>query len=211
MLFCLLLSTSSCKSVYDSAYYRTMEFFGQEKRDILVNRVDDARDSQEEAKEQFASALDRFRSIMQFDGGDLEEIYDRLSAEKERSDRRAADVKERIDEVEDVATALFEEWQQELQQYGDASLRRASEDQLRQTQNEYGKMIRAMQRAESKMEPVLVAFNDQVLFLKHNLNARAIASLENTAAELQSDVNNLIAEMEASIDEANRFIDSMRG
>ena len=188
-----------------------MEFFGQEKRDILVNRVDDARDSQEEAKEQFASALDRFRSLMQFDGGDLEEIYDRLSAEKERSDRRAADVTEQIDEVEDVANALFEEWEEELQQYGDPELRRASEDQLRQTKNEYGKMIRAMQRAESKMEPVLVAFNDQVLFLKHNLNARAIASLENTAAELQTEVTNLIAEMEASIDEANRFIDSMRG
>ena len=35
------------------------------------------------------------------------------------------------------------------------------------------------------MKPVLAAFHDQVLVLKHNLNARAIASLEGTAVTLQ--------------------------
>lgn len=53
------------------------------------------------------------------------------------------------------------------------------------------------------------AFYDQVLFLKHNLNARAIASLKGNVASIESDIAVLIREMEASIREANRFIDAM--
>ena len=63
-----------------SAYYKTMEGLGIEKRDILVDRVEEARDAQGDASEQFASALEQFRSTVNFDGGDLEETYDRLNA-----------------------------------------------------------------------------------------------------------------------------------
>ena len=206
----ILLSGLSCKSVYDAAYYRTLEAFGQEKRDILVNRVDDARESQEDAKEQFSSALERFQVLMNYDGGDLERVYDQLSTEFERSESRAKRVRDRIEEVQDVANALFEEWEEELNQYTDPSLRRASERQLDDTRARYAQMERVMVRAANKMDPVLDAFRDQVLFLKHNLNARAIASLEDTASELQADVEVLIADMEASIDEATAFIDELK-
>ncbi len=206
----VLFAGSSCKSVRDAAYYRTMEAFGQEKRDILVNRVEDARESQEDAKEQFTDALERFSVLMDFDGGNLEKTYNRLNTEFERSEKRADRVRERIDEVEDVAQALFSEWEQELTQYSDPSLRRSSQQQLDQTKMRYNQMSRVMNRAAVKMDPVLDAFRDQVLFLKHNLNARAIASLENTANDLQSDVAQLIADMEASIEEANAFIDEMQ-
>ena len=37
----------------EKAYYKTMESIGYHKRDIMVNRVQDARSAQEEAKEQF--------------------------------------------------------------------------------------------------------------------------------------------------------------
>jgi hypothetical protein len=59
------------------------------------------------------------------------------------------------------------------------------------------------------MTPVLSAFKDQVLFLKHNLNARAVASLSDTVKGIEGDVGRLIAEMNASIAEANQFIEQM--
>lgn len=198
-----------CKSTYDAAYYRTMEAFGKEKRDLLVDRVDDARDSQEEAKEEFSSALEEFSALVDFDGGDLEALYNRLDAALQRSESRAEGVREHVDEVENVAQALFEEWEAELGEYSDPGLRRASERQLRETEERYAQLIRAMHRVEAKMDPVLVAFRDQVLFIKHNLNARAIASLEGQVDALETDVARLIADMEASIDEANRFLDEM--
>jgi septal ring factor EnvC (AmiA/AmiB activator) len=81
---------------------------------------------------------------------------------------------------------------------------------LSDTRSEYSKMIRAMQRAEQSMGPVLILFNDQVLFLRHNLNARAIGSLQNELTNIEQATNELIREMEQSINEANRFIDNMK-
>ncbi len=67
-----------------------------------------------------------------------------------------------------------------------------------------------MKQAEARMAPVLARFNDQVLFLKHNLNAAAIAGLQPQAAAIQTDVAALVREMEASINEANAFISQMK-
>ncbi|MGD8283279.1 MAG: DUF2959 domain-containing protein [Desulfobacterales bacterium] len=193
----------------ESAYYGTMEKFGYHKRDLMVDRVESARDGQEEAKEQFESALDKFSSVLQFDGGDLEDKYDQLKTEYDKSEARAKTVRDRIDAVEDVAEDLFDEWEAELQQYKSDSLRRSSARKLKQTQRQYDQLIGAMKRAEKKMDPVLTAFHDQVLFLKHNLNARAIASLQTELVSVEAEVNSLIRDMEASINEANAFINTM--
>ncbi len=192
-----------------SAYYKTMEQFGIHKRDLLVSRVEDARDSQQAAKEQFRTALERFSEVLQFDGGDLEKKYKQLNAEYKGSEEKAAAVRSRIASVEDVAGALFKEWEAELNQYSNESLRRASQQKLVETHRRYDQLIGAMKRAESKIEPVLTAFRDQVLFLKHNLNARAIASLQSELVTVESDVASLIREMEASIGEADAFIQAM--
>lgn len=203
--FAAVLLLASCAT----AYYRALETVGIEKRDILVDRVEEARDSQSTAKEQFSSALDRYRSVVNVEGGDLEEIYDRLSAEYERSEERAQAVEERIAAVESVANDLFDEWENEIGQYSDPALRRQSQRLLTDTRSDYGRLITAMQRAERAMEPVLTLFQDQVLFLRHNLNARAIGSLQTELADIERATAALIEEMERSIAEASRFIEAL--
>lgn len=193
-----------------SAYYKTMEGLGIEKRDILVDRVEEARDAQGDASEQFASALEQFRSTVNFDGGDLEKIYDRLNDEYESSISEAEQVSERIDAVEDVAGDLFKEWESELDQYSRADLRRSSAKLLSDTRKRYDKLMTTMRRAERSMEPVLEAFEDQVLFLKHNLNARAIGALRNELDSIERDTAALIAQMQKAIAEADAFIKSMK-
>ena len=193
----------------ESAYYKTMETMGYHKRDILVERVSEARDAQEEAKEQFESALEKFSSVLGFKGGSLQEKYDQLNAEYEKSEAKAAAVRSRIASVEDVAGDLFAEWQEELKHYTSSSLRQSSARKLRETQKKYAQLIMAMKRAEGKIDPVLSAFRDQVLYLKHNLNAQAIASLQTELTSIETDVAGLIKEMENSIKEANAFIRSM--
>jgi DUF2959 family protein len=205
VLVILSLMLGSC----GQAYYGAWEALGVPKRDIMVDRVQDARDDQEQAKEQFASALEQFSALFDFDGGELEAKYKALKSELDDSEAQASRVSSRIDSVQSVSEALFGEWETELEQYSNAELRAASEKQMKQTRKKYDQMIAAMRRAEGKMQPVLSAFRDQVLFLKHNLNARAIASIQGTAGELETDVAQLIAEMQASIDEADAFIEQM--
>jgi hypothetical protein len=192
-----------------TAYYRALETVGIEKRDILVDRVEEARDSQTDAKEQFTSALDRYRSVVNVDGGDLEQVYDRLAAEFERSEARALAVEERVAAVEAVAEDLFAEWEDEIGEYSDAGLRRQSQKLLTDTRTDYRRLIAAMRRAEAAIDPVLTLFRDQVLFLRHNLNARAIGSLETELADIERATANLIAEMERSFAEASRFIEAL--
>ncbi|MGB0910632.1 MAG: DUF2959 domain-containing protein [Nitrospirales bacterium] len=192
-----------------TAYYGAMEKLGYHKRDILVSDVEKARDAQADAKEQFKSALERFSSVLNFKGGDLQEKYDKLNAEYEQSEARANTVHKRVSSVEDVSEALFSEWKAELKEYSNANLRRTSQRKLDQTRQQYAQLIKAMKRAEKKMDPVMAAFKDQVLFLKHNLNAKAIASLKNELIAVKSDISSLIKEMEASIKEADSFISTM--
>ncbi len=205
MLISLVVAASACQK----AYYNTMETLGFDKRDILVDRVEETRDAQASAKQQFASALDQFRSVVKVDAGELERMYDRLSKEYERSETRAEVVRERIKSVEAVADALFKEWQSELDQYSKPSLRRDSERLLKDTRARYRGLLAAMHRAEHTMEPVLASFRDQVLVLKHNLNAQAIGALRNELAAIERDTAALIAEMERAIAEADAFIKAM--
>ncbi|MEJ2198945.1 MAG: DUF2959 family protein, partial [Desulfuromonadales bacterium] len=139
----------------------------------------------------------------------LEEKYTQLNAELEASEEHARDVSKRIDEVEDVAEALFDEWEDELKLYSSDSLRRSSAEKLEQTRNRYQNLMKAMRRAEARIEPVLTPLRDQVLYLKHNLNAQAIASLQSELGRVEGDVSSLIREMEAAIREADAFIVSL--
>jgi predicted nucleic acid-binding Zn-ribbon protein len=193
-----------------STYYATMEKFGIEKRDILVDRVESARDDQQKAKEQFESALEEFIAVTNYQGGDLEKQYNSLKSEFEDSEARAKDVSDRIDSVEQVAEDLFAEWNQELKQYTNQELRASSQRQLYETKKRYKKLIAVMKNARTKITPVLDAFRDRVLFLKHNLNAHAITSLKNQRDQVKSDIRTLIEDMNKSIAEADRFVKAMK-
>ncbi len=206
ILFGLVFCFAGCSGVY----YGAMEKIGIHKRDILVDRVIEARDSQQATKEQFASALEHFSSVINFQGGELEDKYHQLKKELNTSEEQADDVRDRVAAVEDVAEALFDEWYVELDQYSSASLRQSSAKQLKQTKIHYSKLIGAMKRAESTIDPVLRPLRDQVLYLKHNLNARAIASLQTELTRIETDVTRLIRDMELAMSEADSFIQTLK-
>jgi len=192
-----------------STYYSAMEKVGVHKRDILVDRVGEARDAQDAAREQFKSALEQFSSVVHLENSDLKEAYESLASEYDDCREAADRVSSRIDKIEDVSVALFEEWEEELGQYQNRDLQRRSRRKLRATQQVYDEMISSMRNAEASMEPVLAMMRDNVLFLKHNLNAQAIGSLKGEFASLKSDITELIDKMNAAIEQSDRFIAHM--
>lgn len=196
---------------FQKLYFRAVESVGHHKRDILIARVENARDSLEEAKDQFQTALDEFSALTRFDGGELEDLYRQLKIEFDYSTAKALAVRDRIDAVQDVGGALFAEWETELEQYTSRNLKNSSRQKLKQTQQHYGQLITAMRRAEAKIEPVLNAFQDQVLYLKHNLNAKAIISLQGELVGMTAGVAGLIGAMERSIGRANEFVHTLNG
>ncbi|PCH61922.1 MAG: DNA repair protein [SAR86 cluster bacterium] len=202
----LLLSLSAC----ESAYYSVMEEMGVHKRDILIDRVEEAQTAQQQGKQQFQNALEQFREVLSFDGGQLQDAYDRLNSEYEKSEAAAATIRDRIGKVDDVAKALFQEWSSELDLYTNGNLRRDSERQLNETQQRYASLFNAMRNAEATIDPVLDTLRDNTLYLKHNLNARAISSLRGELGTVNDNVSVLISAMENAIAESDLFIARMK-
>ena len=201
-----VLALGGCSTVY----YGAMEKLGVHKREILADRVQAARDTQDGAKKQFLSALEQFKSVVSFSGGDLEAAYSRLNATLKKSEAESAAVRDRIRAVEDVSEALFAEWREEITQYSSDSLRRASQRKYDATKAKCVELIRAMRKAEARLEPVLVPLRDQVLFLKHNLNAKAIAGLHAELGGVEASVDSLVRDMDAAIAQADTFIAALR-
>ncbi len=193
----------------ESTYYSAMESVGYHKRDILVDRVEDAMESQEEAKAEFENAFEQFSSVVSVPPSELRDTYDSLNDAYQDAETKAEKVTDRIDAVESVADALFQEWQEEIDLIGDSKLRASSMRQFRESQRQATELIAAMRRAEARMEPVLGTFRDYVLYLKHNLNAQAVASLKGELSGVEADVSSLIREMEASISSARAFVENM--
>lgn len=192
-----------------SLYYAANEKLGREKRDILQSRVEAGRKDQKEAKEQFQNALEAFQAATGFQGGKLEDTYKKLNSELERSESRAKDVSESIASIDQVARDLFREWDKEISSMRNRDLRLKSSQIRQETERRYRVLSRKMKESERRMQPVLAAYRDQVLFLKHNLNAKAITSLKSNAAKIDSDVAVLVKDIEASIAESDAFIQAL--
>lgn len=201
-----VVAISGCTTIK----YNTLEKVGIHKRDILIDNVEDTRDAQEDAQEQFQDALERFGALMTIEETSLKKAYDQLNDEYEDSVDAAEEVSEQIADVEQVSGDLFEEWGEENETYTDAVLRRDSESKLRDTQARYTEMLKTMKDAEATMAPVLETMRNNVLYLKHNLNAQAIGSLQTTFTELEGDIGILIERMNQSIARSNDFIQQMQ-
>lgn len=201
----VLLALAGCRS----AYYSAWEKVGVYKRDILKKRVVAARDDEKVASEQFKDALTRLKEMYGFHGGDLEKTYTALNHEYEQSVARADSVHKRVRDVETVASDLFVEWENEIKQISSSNLRASSQDKLRETRRRYDEMLAALKHAEQSMDPVLVRLHDQVLYLKHNLNAEAVASLKGESLNIQTEISRLLQDMNTAIAQADTFINNL--
>ncbi|MDP4983405.1 DUF2959 domain-containing protein [Pseudoalteromonas tunicata] len=201
----LVLLLSGCQT----AYYSAMEKVGIHKRDILIDRVEEAKESQQASQQEFQSALERLSLLINLEGGELQTVYSQLNDDYESSQKAADDVSNRIDKVEDVANALFVEWNDELAQYQNPSLKRESEKKLNSTKRQFEKLLKSMRTSEKKMGPVLAALKDNVLYLKHNLNAQAVSAIKGEFNNLKRDIQSLMTDMNKSIADSNQFIEQM--
>lgn len=199
-----------CLSGCRGAYYSAWEKFGKHKRDLLKDNVEKVRNDQQEAAEQFKDALTRLKELYGFQGGDLEKVYNRLNADYQRSNQQAETVRNRIGKVEQIAGDLFKEWETEIASIQSPNLRSSSREKLVETKRKYESLHTAMKRAERSMEPVLGQFKDQVLYLKHNLNAQAIGALKGEVGDIENEIGKLIKEMNNAIAEADAFIKTLR-
>ena len=198
-----------CLSACSSIYYSAWEKLGYEKRDLLKSAVKAARGEQKQAGKEFQDALTQLKKLTGYQGRNLESAYNRFKGEYEDCESQATAVRNQIREVDTVARDLFREWEGEIREYQNPSLAADSRRKLADTRSRFEQLSSSLHAAESTMEPVLRQFRDQVLYLKHNLNAAAIGSLRGQADNIQGEIQRLLEQMNRSIAEADRFIQAL--
>lgn len=196
------LLTAGCQTTY----YAVWEKMGKEKRHLLRDQVEKSQDDQQKASKEFKDALTRLKEMYGMHGGDLEKMYDRLSGDYEDCKERAETIDERIAKIQRIAGDLFTEWREEIDQIQNASFKTQSRRKLKDTQTRFAELETALLSARKRMTPVLTNLHDYVLYLKHNLNARAIGTLRGEAAGIETDVDRLIRDIQKSIDAADVFL-----
>jgi len=189
-----------------SAYYAAWEKLGKEKRHLLKDEVGKVRAEQAEAADGFEDVLTRIKALYGLQGGDLEKVYDRLKDDYERSRERAEAVDDRIGKVKRIAADLFQEWSDEIGKMENENLKEKSRRSLSEARRRFARLDQAMDRARSSMQPVLIHLRDYVLYLKHNLNARAVGALGGEVRDIEAEVATLVADMGRSVREAETFL-----
>lgn len=209
-LISVAFSLTACQTAIDKATretkYSAYELIGVEKRDLLKKYVKNTKESQEDTQEAFQDALAQLKKTYKFDGGKIEQEYKALNSSYEDANSRASQVHKDIEKVQTVADDLFKEWQKEIGEISTPSLKEKSKGQLAATQKRFGQLRDSLKKSESKIQPILVKFKDQVLYLKHNLNAKAIASLKGESVRIEKEISSLVEAMKVSIQESDAFI-----
>jgi hypothetical protein len=67
-----------------------------------------------------------------------------------------------------------------------------------------------MRNTEKRIQPVIHALKDNMLYLKQNLNTQAVGELKTEYKLIEQDVERLINEMSSSINKSQTFIKSLK-
>ena len=66
-----------------------------------------------------------------------------------------------------------------------------------------------LQSVSKKIQPVLVRMNDQMLYLKHQLNAQSLGILQKEMQHIEKGIVNMLHELTKSIAVTEQYINTM--
>ena len=199
------MSLTSCSTLY----YNTWELLGKEKRDVLKMNMEDVDDQQKDVEEKVSDTLALIRKNYNFKEGKLEATYDRMKEDYEDAKSLADDYSEQVQKTIDIADDLFDEWEDEAKELSNANYRTTSLKQLRQTKASFKRSEKSMRRVENSLNKLLKSYNDQVVYLKHSLNAKAVGNLKAELSEIKRNIEILSSRIEKSKQQNLEFLNRL--
>ncbi len=193
------------------AYYSAMDKVGYERREILADRLQDARASQLEAKEQLGRALSSLRRIDTVPVSGLEDLHADLKHQAGDTKDALNDLRSNIASVDSVARSMFSQWGDDLARINDDTVRRQSAAKMRETQQDYNQLSASLRDTEHRLANVVPALQDQVIVLETSLRAGIRPGKTATLQEVRDQVSSLIEDLQGSIDRTQHFIDARAG
>jgi len=173
----------------------------------LVQTVVRAENETLEGRQSFKEAFLLFQRLSSPQAIDLDKMQKDFERAMERCSDCAEALDERIDSVREELDELVDDWSSELGSYSSDTLRAKSETMLKDNQARSQRVLQALERLQGRMQPVLAKLRDYALFFHHNLNPRAIATLEDTYRDFDSECRALEAEFDKAQTEIGTFLE----
>ena len=161
----------------------------------LVARARGAERETQEARTDFAAAFLLYQRLTAPQAVELERLSDEFEDSVETCEDRARDLSERMDSIRAETQDLVKSWNEELARFSSEAVRKKSEAQMRDTEERAQRLLAALERLQGRMKPVLMKLQDYALFFDHNLNPRAIATLQDTYKDFDKEFKSLESEL----------------
>ncbi|MSR62254.1 MAG: DUF2959 family protein [Planctomycetes bacterium] len=172
----------------------------------LLDSVQVAQEECVGAREDFGAAFHLYQRLTAPQAVELEELSGDFEDALDACRERAQDLGLRIDAAQKESAALFQGWNEELAHFSGDTLRKKSAAMLQDTQARAQRVAGALEGVRKRMEPVVLKLSDYALFFHHNLNARAIATLEDTYKDFDAEFRALDRELEQALSESQTFL-----
>jgi hypothetical protein len=172
----------------------------------LVARARGAEKDIQEARADFAAASQLYQRLSSPQAVELEKLSGEFEDAVETCEDRAEDMADRIEAIREETVGLVKDWTEELARFSSDAVRKKSEAQMRDTEAYAQRLIAALERLQGRVQPVLLKLQDYELFFEHNLNARAIATLQDTYKDFDNEFRAFESELGKAQGEITAFL-----
>jgi len=177
---------------------------GAEQTQKLLKTVESTVKSIGEARQQLEKTLAGYNSIMDLTAKDTKDAYKNLGKDITESEKKVADTKLKVDEMNAEAGRNFTAWKDSASAITDPDLRKRSEQRLADSQARYEKIAAAGKDARQSFDSLMTDIKNQSTFLGNDLNASAITSLKGDAAKFNTRAKTVFDK----IDGVNKMFDT---
>lgn len=163
-----------------------------------------------ESRAQLQKTVATYNSITGMTAKDLKSAYKDLGKDIADSEKKVADGRPKVDEMNTAAEGYFAAWKASAEAISDPGLRKRSEERLADAKARFDKIAVAGKDARQSFDTLMTDVKDQSTFLGHDLNASAIATLKPDAAKFNGRANSVFAKIDGVTKLFDEYIVSMR-
>ena len=163
-----------------------------------------------ESRAQLQKTVATYNSITEMTAKDLKGAYKDLGKDVADSEKKVADGRPKVDEMNTEAESYFAAWKASAAAISDPGLRKRSEDRLADARARFDKIAAAGKDARLSYDTLMKDVKDQYTFLGHDLNPSAIASLKPDAAKFNSRANTVFSKTDGVVKMYEEYVASMK-
>jgi uncharacterized protein YhaN len=177
----------------------------------LVDKAEDTLKKIKDAEKQLDKTTDRYGKLI--DGKNVKarrKEFGKVRDEMNKLEKRAKNVREQARDMEKEASKFFREWDKGLDGIKDPELRALSRQSMTESQEEYGKIIKAGRTSADQYDAYVAMLANQLKYLELDMSDKAIDKLKSTNQDLRGEGKELRSRINGFKAEISRYIAALK-